>query len=194
MQRHYFSDKGPYQFSSAHFSCSVTSNSLWPHGLHHTRLPCTSPTLGADSNSYLSSRWCYPTISSSVVPFSCLLSFPASGSFSMSWPFTSSGQSLGASVSASVLPLNLQGWLPLALTGLISLLSAQLFIINLVSIIQLLPSWPVATGTRSQMFYMHIGSTLLATHLAGFDQQEEGFCFCPSLPSIDWNVPINPLH
>ena len=66
------------------FSCSVRSDSLWPHGLHHARLPCPSPTPGAYSDSCLSSQWCHPTISSSFIPFSCLQSLPASGSFLMS--------------------------------------------------------------------------------------------------------------
>ena len=126
-QSHYFSDKGPYQFSSAHFSCSVMSDSLWPHGLQHTRLPCTSPTPGACSNSCPLSRWCHPTISSSVIPFSsCLQSFPASGSFPMSRLFASGGQSIGVSASASVLPMNIQDWFPLGLTGWISLQSKGL--------------------------------------------------------------------
>ena len=81
---------------SVHFSCSVMSESLWPHGLQHTRRPCTSPTHGACSNSRPSSWWYHPTISSSVVPFSsCLQSFPASGSFPMSRFFTSGDQSIG---------------------------------------------------------------------------------------------------
>ena len=93
------------------FSCSVILNSLWPTRLQHTRLSCPSPTRRACSNSCPSSRWCPPTISSSVVPFSsCLQSFPASGSFPMSQFFTSSGQSIGASTSASVLPVNIQDW------------------------------------------------------------------------------------
>ena len=109
------------------FSHSVMSNSLWPHGLQHTRLPCPSPTPRAYSNSCLSSQWCHPIISSSVIPFSsCLQSSPASGSFPMSQFFTSDGQSIGASASASVLPMNIQGWWPLGLTGLISLLSKGL--------------------------------------------------------------------
>ena len=83
--------------------------------------PCPSPTPGAYSNSCPSSRWCHPTISSSVVPFSsCPQSFPASGSFQVSQFFASGGQSIGVSVSASVLPMNIQGWFPLGLTGLIS--------------------------------------------------------------------------
>ena len=109
------------------FSLSVVSDSLWPHGLQHARLPCPSPSPGACSNSCPSNQWCYPTILSSVVPFSsCLQSFPASGSFPMSWLFTSRGQSIGASASASVLPMNIQGWCLLGLSGLISLQSKGL--------------------------------------------------------------------
>ena len=104
------------------FSCAVVSDSLRPHGLHHTRLPCPSPSPGACSNSCPLSRWCHPTISSSVVPFSsCLQSFPASESFIIGRLFASGGQSIGASASASVLLMNIQGWFPLGLTGLISL-------------------------------------------------------------------------
>ena len=90
------------------------SNSLWPHGLQHAKLLCPSPTPRACSNSCPSS-WCYhPTMSSSAVPFSsCLQSCPVSGSFQMSQFFTSSGQSIGVSVSASVLPMNIQFWFPL---------------------------------------------------------------------------------
>ena len=107
------------------FSRSVKSKSLWPHGLQHTRLPYPSPSPRACSNSCTLSRWCHPTISSSVIPFSpCLQSFPATGSFLMSQLFTSGGQSIGA--SASVLPMNIQGWFPLGLTGWISLQSKGL--------------------------------------------------------------------
>ena len=89
--------------------CSVVSNSLWPQGLQHARLPCPSPSPGACSNSCPLSQWCHPIISSSVTPLSsCPQSFPASGSF----PFASGGQSIGASASASVLPMNIQGWFP----------------------------------------------------------------------------------
>ena len=114
-------------FNSVQFSCSVVSNSLWPHGLQHTRLPCPSPAPGVDSNSCPLSRWCHPTISSSVVPFSsCLQSFPASGSFPMNQFFASGSQSSGASASASVLPMNIQDWFPLGWTGWISLQSKGL--------------------------------------------------------------------
>ena len=103
------SHQGSPNLLSVQFSCSVMSDSLWPCGLQHTRLPSSSPTPGAYLNSYPSSRWCHPTISSSVVPFSfCLQSFPASGSFPMSQFFTSGGQSIWASASASVLPKNIQ--------------------------------------------------------------------------------------
>jgi len=112
---------------SVQFRCSVVSNSLQPHGLQHARLPCPSPTPEACSNSCPSSKWCHPTISSSVVPFSsCLQSLPASRSFPMSQFFTSGGQSIGVSASASVLPMNIQGWFPLGLAGWMSLQSKGL--------------------------------------------------------------------
>ena len=104
-------------------------NSLRPHGLQHTRLPCPSPSPGACSNSCPLSPWCHPTVSSSVIPFpSWLQSFPALGSFLMSQLFTSGHQSIGAGASAasSVLPMNIQGWFPLGLTSLISLQSRGL--------------------------------------------------------------------
>ena len=106
------------------FSRSVVSDSLRPHGLQHTRLPCPSPTPGAYSKSCPWCRWCHPTFSSSVAPFSSsshLQSFQASGSFQMSKFFASGGQHTGASASASVLSMNIQDWFPLGLTGLISL-------------------------------------------------------------------------
>ena len=105
-------------FSSFQFNNSVMSDSLQPHGLQHTRLPCPSPTPGACSNSCPLSWWYHPTILSSVVPFSSQLqSFPASGSFQMSQFFTSGGQSIGVSASASVLPMNIQDWFPLGCLG-----------------------------------------------------------------------------
>ena len=115
---------GSVQFSSVHFSHSVLSDFLWPHGLQHTRLPCPSPIPGTCSNSWPLSWWCHPTISSSIIPFSfCLQSFPASKSLLMNQLFASGGQSIGASASASVFPMNILDWFPLGLTGLISLLS-----------------------------------------------------------------------
>ena len=108
-------------------SHSVVSDSLWPHGLQHTRPPCPSPTPGVYPNPCPLSRWCHPTISSSVVPFSsCPQSFQASGSFQMSQFFASGGQSIGVSASTSVLPKNTQDWSPLGWTGLISLQSKGL--------------------------------------------------------------------
>ena len=113
-------------FTLVQFS-SVVSDSLRPHELQHSRLPCPSPTPGVYSNSCASSRWCHPTISSSVIPFSSRLqSFPASGSFLMSQFFTSGGQSIGVSASASVLPMTTQDWSPLGWTDWISLWSKGL--------------------------------------------------------------------
>ena len=112
---------------SVQFSHSVMSDSLQPHGLQHSRPPCPSPAPGVHSNSCPLSQWCHPAISSSVVPFSsCPQSFQTSGSFPLSQFFASGGQSIGVSASASVLPMNIQGWLPLRLTGLISLQSKGL--------------------------------------------------------------------
>ena len=109
------------------FNLSVMSNSLWPHGLQHAMPPCPSPSPRVYSNPCPLSRWCHPTISFSVISFSsCLRSFPASGSFPVSQLFASGGQSIGASASASVLPMNIQGWFPLGLTCCISLLSKGL--------------------------------------------------------------------
>ena len=113
------------------------TNSLRPHRLQHIRLPCPSLSPGVCSNLCPSSQWCHPTISSSVTPFSsCPQSFPASGSFPISWLFTSSGQSIASSASASVFPMNMQGWFPLGLTGLISLLSKRLLTVSSSIIVQ----------------------------------------------------------
>ena len=112
---------------SVQFSLSVMSNSSQPQGPQQTRPPCPSPTPGVHPNPCPSSRWCHPTISSSVVPFSsCPQSLPASGSFPMSQLFTWVGQSIGVSASASVLPMNTQDWSPLEWTGWISLQSKGL--------------------------------------------------------------------
>ena len=104
---------------SVQFSRSVMSDSLWPQGLQHPSPPCPSPTPRVHPKSCPSSRWCHPTISSSVVPFSSYLqSFPASVSFPMSQFFTSFARSIGSSTSASVLPMNIQDLFPLGLIGL----------------------------------------------------------------------------
>ena len=100
------------------------SDSLQPHGLQHARLPCPSLSPRVCSNPCPLSQWCHPTVFTSGAPFSsCPQSFLASGAFPMSWLFSSGGQSIGASASASVLLMNIQGWFPLGLTSLISLLS-----------------------------------------------------------------------
>ena len=117
-------------FASVQFSYSVVSDSLWPHRLQHTRLPCPSPAPGACSNSCPLSRWCHPTISSFVVPFSCLQSIPASGLFrwvsSLHQVAFASNTFIGASAPTSVLPMNIQDWYPLEWTGCISLQSKRL--------------------------------------------------------------------
>ena len=112
---------------SVQFSRSVVSDSLRPHESQNARPPCPSPTPRVHSNSCPSSQWCHPAISSSVIPFSsCPQSLPASGSFPMSQLFTSRGQSIRVSASASVLPMNTQDWSPLGWTGWISLQSKGL--------------------------------------------------------------------
>jgi len=114
-------------FHSVQFSCSVMSNSLWPHGLQHARPPWPSPTPGVYSNSCPLSQWCHPTIVSSVIPFSsCPQSLPASGSFPMSQLFVSGGQSIGVPASTSDIPMRIQDCFPLGLTRWISLQSKRL--------------------------------------------------------------------
>ena len=113
-------------YATVQFGHSVMSNTLWPHGPQHAMPPCLSPTPRVYSSASPLSRWCHPTISSSVIPFSsCPQSFPASGSFPVSWFFISDGQSIGASASTSVLPMNTQDW-SLEWTGWISLQSKGL--------------------------------------------------------------------
>ena len=110
-------------------NCSVPKSclTLWHYGLQHAKFPCPSLSPGVCSNSCLLSQWCHPTISSSVAPLSsCSQSFPAPRSFPVSRLFVSGGQSIGASASASVFPMNIQDSFPLGLTGLISLLSKGL--------------------------------------------------------------------
>ena len=138
-------------FSSVQFSRSVMSDSLRPHGPQHTRPPCPSPTPGVYLNSSPLRQWCHPTISSSVVPFSCLQFFPASGSFPMSQLFISGGQSIGVSASTSVLPKNTQDWFPLGclhsckhmwpLSGLMLFKNFLLLKKNLIRISTSLEAW-----------------------------------------------------
>ena len=143
--------------TSIQFSHSVMSDSLQPHGLQHARPPCPSPTPEACSNSCPSSWWCHPTISSSVVPFSSSpQSFPASGSFPMSQFSTSGGQSIGASASASVLPMNIQDWFLLGFfciktyIALLRVLLCQFFIYS-----KLLLSLTEGLGTRVHSWQIH---------------------------------------
>ena len=134
--------------SSVQFSCSVVSDSLRPHESQHARPPCPSPTPGVHPISCPSSQWCYPAISSSVVPFSsCPQSLPASESFPMSQLFTWAGQSIGVSALASVLPNNTQDWSPLGWTGWISLQSKGL-------------SRVFSNTTQMQIQFIHILDTI----------------------------------
>ena len=114
-------------FSSVQLNHSIVSNSLRPHEPQHARAPCPSPIPGVHSNPCPLCRWCHPTVSSSIMPFSsCPQSFPASGSFLMSQFFKSGDQIVGVSASAVVFPMNIQDWLPLGWTGSISLQSKRL--------------------------------------------------------------------
>ena len=155
------------------FSHQIMSNSFQLHGLQHSRLPCTSPSPRVCPSSCPLTWWCHPTISSSVTSFSsCPQSFPASGSFPKSQLFTSGSQGIGASASTSVLPMNIQGWFPLGLTDLISLLPKGLL-------------WVFSSTTvwRHQFFdtqpflwsNSHIHTWLLENH--SFDSTELCHCY-----------------
>ena len=142
------------------FSCSVMCDSLRPHGRQHARLPYLSPSAGTCSNSRPLSWRCHPTILSSAIPISsCLQSFPASRSFPMSQLFVSGGQSIGVSASASVLPMNIQDWFPLGLTGLISLGSKGLSRVFSSTTIQKHQFF----GTQLSHPYMTAGKTIALT-------------------------------
>ena len=121
---------------------------LQPHGLQYSRLPCPSPTPRTCSNSCPFSRWCHPTISSSVTHFSCLQSFPASGSFLMSQFFASVGQSIEVSASTSVLPMTIQDWSPLGWTGWISLQSKGLSRVFSSTTVQMTLNWSSRSENR----------------------------------------------
>ena len=153
--------------SSVQFSCSVISDPLQPHGLQHARPPCPSPTPGVCSHLCPLSWWCHPTISSSVVPFSsCLQRFPASGCFPVSHFFTSGGPSIGVLASTSVLPMNTQGWFPLRLTGLISLLSkglSRVFSSITVGKHQFFSALPSLLSSSHICLYMTTGKTIALT-------------------------------
>ena len=137
------------------------SSSLQPHGLQHARLTCPSLSTGVCSNSCPLSRWCHPTISSFVALFSCLQSFPALGSFPRSWLFASGGQSIGASASASVLPMNIHGCFPLGWTGLISLMFKGLSIVFFSPTIQkhrFFGAQPSLWSNTNLSFYLYFSS------------------------------------
>ena len=144
------------------------SDSLWPHGMQHARLPCPSPTPRACSNSCPCGQWCHPPISSSVIPFSsCLQSFPASGSFPMSKFFTWRGQSIGVTASALVLPVNIQDWFPLGWTGWISLQSKGLSTV-----------FSNTTVQKHQLFSIRISYSLTLTSIYDYGKKQLSQWFC----------------
>ena len=163
------------------------SNSWQPHESQHARLPCPSPTPGTYSNSCPSSWWYHPTISSSVVPFSSSLQpFPGSGSFPMSQFFASGGQSIGVSASASVLPMNIQGWFPLGLIDL-NLLSIQETLRSLLqlhnskaSILQCSAFFMV----QLSHLYMTTGKTMAPNYLRPATMPLSSSFSCMTLPSL----------
>ena len=139
-------------FSSVQFSRSVVSDSLRLHEPQHARPPCPSPAPGVYPNSCPLSRWCHPTILSSVAPFSsCPQSFPESGSFQISQLFISGGQSIGVSASTSVPPMNIQDWSPLGWTGWISLQPKGLWRVFSLRAVRLLPETGLTTDFRHKI-------------------------------------------
>ena len=156
------------------------SDSLQLHGLQHTRILCPSPFFRVCLNSCPLSRWCHPTISSSVVPFSCLQSFPASGSFLMSWFFTSGGQSTGASAST----MNSQGWFPLGLTGWISLQSKDSEVNSPASQFKSINSLVLSSLWSNSHPYMTTGKTTALTK----------WTFVGKVMSLFFNMLLEALH
>ena len=147
--------------------CSVTKSrpTLWPHELQHARLPYPSLSPWVCSSSCPLSQWCHPTVLSSVAPFSsCPQSFPAPGSFPMTWLFTAGGPSIGASALASVLPMNIQDWFSLGLTSLISLLSKGLSTVFSSTSFESINSsaFSLLSGQLSHL-YMTTGKTIALT-------------------------------
>ena len=171
------------QFSSVHFSRTVVSDSLRSHGLQHPRLPCPSPTPGVHSNSCPLSHWCHPTISSSVVPFSCPQSFPASGSSQMSQLATSGGQSIGVSASTSVLPMNTQDWSPLGWTGWMSLQSKGLSRVFFNTTVQKHQFFGARLSSHLSHSYMTTGKTIALTRRT-FVAKE---CLCFLICCLRWS-------
>ena len=137
-------------------SVAQSCHALCPHELQHVRFSYPSPAPRVCSNSCTLSWWCHPTILSFVVPFSsCFQSFPTSGSFPMSQFFTSSGQSIGASALASVLPMNIQGWFPLGWTGWISLLCKGLSRVFSNTTVQMYPFFGTQLSSQSTLTSIH---------------------------------------
>ena len=159
------------------------SNSLWPHGLQYTRLPCPSLSPGVCSNSCPLSQWCYQTISSSVVPFSsCRQSFPTS-SFQRNQLFTSGGQSTGASASASVLPMDIQNSFPLGWTGWISLQSKGLSRVFFSTTVRKHQFFGTQTSLQSNS---HIHTWLLEKpELWLYRPLSAKWCLCPLISCLD---------
>ena len=165
-------------FESVQFSRSVVSNSLRPHELQHTRPPCPSPTPRVHSNSRPSSRWCHPTISSSVVPFfSCPQCLPASESFPVSQLFAWGGQSIGVSALASVLPKNTQDWCPLEWTGWISLQSKGLSRVLSNTTVQKHQFFgaQLSSQSNSHIYNMTTGKTVALTRQTFFTNYAKAF-------------------
>ena len=161
------------QFSSVHFNCSVMSDSLHPHELQHARPPYPSPTVEVYPNPCPLSRWCHPTISSSVIPFSsCPQSFPVSGSFQMHQLFTSGGQSIGVSTSTSVLPMNTQDWSLVGWTDWISLQSKGLSRVFSNTTVQKHQFLSAQLSLKSQLShpYMTTGKTIALTRWTFVDK------------------------
>ena len=164
---------------------SVISNSLWPHGLQHARLPCPPPTPEACSNSCPTGQWCHTTISSSVVPFSCPQSFQASGSFPMSQFFESGGQGTGVSASASVLQMNIQDWFPLGWTGWISLQSKGFSRVFSNTTVQKHQFFSAQFSLQSKS---HIHTWLLEKHYLWLDRLLlVKQCFCFLICCLSWS-------
>ena len=171
--------------------CSVTQScpTLRPPGRQHARLPCPSPSSGALSNSCPLSHWCHPTISSSVVTSSCLQSFPASGSFLVSQIFASGGRSIGASASALVLPMNIQDWFPLGLTGLISLHSKGLSRVFSSTTVQKHQFFGTQPSLMVQLSYpyMTTGKSIVLARWQSSRPLSAKYCLCFLICSLDWS-------
>ena len=171
-----------YLFQSVHFSHSVMSDTLWPHEPQHARPPRPSPTPRVQPNPCPLSRWCHPTISSSVVPFSSYLqSFAASGSFQMSQLSASGGQRIGVSTSTSVLPMTTQDWSPLGWTGWTSLQSKGLSRVFSSTTVQKHQFFGHSAFFRVQLShpYMTTGKTMALNYREGLRKEKTTRCRCP---------------